>query len=62
MDHLRATSAPEAIIEPERDAWILMSARYPEMTPAIMADKVACRVSRAGNRLRLSAASECCRP
>jgi DNA-binding transcriptional MerR regulator len=41
LDRLRATGAPEAIIEPERDAWILMAARYPEMIQTIMADKVA---------------------
>jgi len=41
LDRLRATGAPEAIIEPERDAWILMAARYPEMIQALMADKVA---------------------
>ena len=41
LDRLRATGAPEAIIEPERDAWILMAARWPEKLPAIMADKVA---------------------
>ena len=41
LDRLRATGAPEAIIEPERDAWILMAARYPEMIPELMADKVA---------------------
>jgi DNA-binding transcriptional MerR regulator len=41
LDRLRATGAPEAIIEGERDAWILMAARYPEELPAIMADKVA---------------------
>jgi DNA-binding transcriptional MerR regulator len=41
LDRLRATGAPEAIIEPERDAWILMAARWPEALPAIMADKVA---------------------
>jgi len=40
LDRLRATGAPEAIIEPERDAWILMAARYPEMIQAIMANKV----------------------
>jgi DNA-binding transcriptional MerR regulator len=40
LDRLRATGAPEAIIEPERDAWILMAARYPEELPAVMADKV----------------------
>ena len=41
LDRLRATGAPEAIIEPERDAWILMAARWPEAIPALMADKVA---------------------
>ena len=41
LDRLRATGAPEAIIEPERDAWILMAARWPEALPALMADKVA---------------------
>jgi len=41
LDHLRASGAPEAIIEPERDAWILMAARYPEVIPVLMADKVA---------------------
>jgi DNA-binding transcriptional MerR regulator len=41
LDRLRATGAPEAIIEPERDAWILMAARYPEELPTLMADKVA---------------------
>jgi len=41
LGRLRATGAPEAVIEPERDAWILMAARYPEMIQALMADKVA---------------------
>ncbi len=41
LDRLRATGAPKAAIEGERDAWILMAARYPEELPAIMADKVA---------------------
>ena len=41
LDRLRAIGAPEAIIEPERDAWILMAARYPEAIPVLMADKVA---------------------
>ena len=41
LDRLRATGAPEAIIEPERDAWILMAARWPDAIPALMADKVA---------------------
>ena len=41
LDRLRATGAPEAVIDLERDAWILMAARWPEAIPAIMADKVA---------------------
>ncbi len=41
LDRLRATGAPEAAIDGERDAWILMAARYPEAIPAIMAAKVA---------------------
>lgn len=41
LDCLRTIGAPEAIIEPERNAWILMAARYPEMIPALMAEKVA---------------------
>lgn len=41
LDRLRATGAPEAVIAPERDAWILMAARYPDLIPAMMADKVA---------------------
>jgi DNA-binding transcriptional MerR regulator len=41
LDRLRAIGAPEAAIEPERDAWILMAARFPETLPALMADKVA---------------------
>lgn len=41
LDRLRAMGAPEAAITPERDAWILMAARYPDMIPALMADKTA---------------------
>lgn len=41
LDRLRATGTPEAIIAPERDAWILMAARFPDVIPAMMADKVA---------------------
>jgi DNA-binding transcriptional MerR regulator len=39
LDRLRATGASEAIVEPERDAWILMAARYPETLPAMMDEK-----------------------
>jgi DNA-binding transcriptional MerR regulator len=41
LDRLRAIGAPEAVVAPERDAWILMAARWPEALPAMMADKVA---------------------
>ena len=41
LDRLRATGAPKAVIEGERDAWILMAARVPEALPAVMAEKVA---------------------
>ena len=41
LDRLRATGAPEAAIDGERDAWILTAARWPEKIPAIMAAKVA---------------------
>jgi len=41
LDRLRAIGAPEAIVEAERDAWILMAAQLPEAIPAIIADKVA---------------------
>ncbi len=41
LDRLRAIGAPEAIIEPERDAWILMAARFPDAIPALMPEKVA---------------------
>jgi len=41
LDRLRALGAPEAIIEPERDAWILMAARFPELLPSLMVEKVA---------------------
>lgn len=41
LDRLRATGAPEAAIAPERDAWILMAARFPDTIPALMAEKTA---------------------
>jgi DNA-binding transcriptional MerR regulator len=41
LNRLRATGVSEAIIELERDAWILMAARWPRAMPALMADKVA---------------------
>jgi DNA-binding transcriptional MerR regulator len=41
LSRLRATGVPQAVIDLERDAWILMAARWPQAIPAIMADKVA---------------------
>jgi DNA-binding transcriptional MerR regulator len=41
LDQVRAIGAPEALVEAERDAWILVAARYPAQIPAFMADKVA---------------------
>ena len=41
LDRLRATGAPEAMIVAERDAWILIAARWPDAIPAFMAQKVA---------------------
>jgi DNA-binding transcriptional MerR regulator len=41
LDRLRATGAPAAVVEAERDGWILMAARWPEAIPAMMVEKVA---------------------
>jgi len=41
LDRLRGLGAPQALVEGERDAWILMAARWPEEMPEMMADKVA---------------------
>jgi DNA-binding transcriptional MerR regulator len=41
LDRLRATGVPSELVEAERDAWILMAARWPEAMPEMMADKVA---------------------
>ncbi len=41
LDRLRATGAPETMILAERDAWILVAARWPEAIPAFMTQKVA---------------------
>lgn len=40
LDRVRAIGAPELLIDAERDAWILVAARYPEQIAAFMADKV----------------------
>lgn len=39
LELVRATGVPEELIEAERDAWILVAARYPDQIPAFMADK-----------------------
>ncbi len=41
LDRLRGIGAPEELVDRERDAWILMAARWPEALPDLMADKVA---------------------
>ncbi|HEY0948718.1 MerR family transcriptional regulator [Nocardioides sp.] len=41
LDRLRAAGASDAMVEGERDGWILMSARWPERIPELMADKLA---------------------
>jgi len=40
LDKVRAIGAPESLIEAERDAWILVAARYPDQIAAFMDDKV----------------------
>jgi DNA-binding transcriptional MerR regulator len=40
LDRVRAIGAPEALVEAERDAWILVAARYPDQIAAFMEDKV----------------------
>ncbi|GAB7007541.1 hypothetical protein JCM18899A_50160 [Nocardioides sp. AN3] len=41
LDRLRAAGVPAILVDAERDAWILMAARWPEAMPEMMADKVA---------------------
>jgi DNA-binding transcriptional MerR regulator len=41
LDKLRASGTREALVEGERDAWILVAARWPERIPEFMADKTA---------------------
>ena len=41
LDALRAVGAGEAVVDGERDAWILIAARWPEKIPEFMADKKA---------------------
>jgi DNA-binding transcriptional MerR regulator len=40
LDALRQRGVPEALVEGERDGWILMAARWPEQIPELMADKL----------------------
>ena len=39
LDELRARGVSEAVVEGERDGWILMAARWPETIPELMVDK-----------------------
>ena len=41
LDQMRARGIPEALVEGERDGWILMAARWPEQIPELMVDKLA---------------------
>ena len=40
LQRVRATGVPERLVEAERDAWILVAARYPDQIDAFMDDKV----------------------
>jgi DNA-binding transcriptional MerR regulator len=40
LDALRSRGVPEALVEGERDGWILMAARWPEQIPELMTDKL----------------------
>jgi DNA-binding transcriptional MerR regulator len=41
LDQLRARGVSEALVQGERDGWILMAARWPEQIPERMFDKLA---------------------
>jgi DNA-binding transcriptional MerR regulator len=41
LELVRETGAPDALVDAEREAWILVAARYPDRISAFMADKVA---------------------
>ena len=41
LDRLRESGVPPALVEGERDGWILVAARWPEQIPQLMADKQA---------------------
>lgn len=40
LDKVRAIGVPESMIAAERDAWILVAARYPDQIDAFMDDKI----------------------
>ncbi len=40
LERVRAIGAPTVLVEAERDAWILVAARYPDRIASFMADKV----------------------
>jgi DNA-binding transcriptional MerR regulator len=40
LDRVRSIGVPERMVLAERDAWILVAARYPDRVEAFMADKV----------------------
>src|SRR3954469_10989543 len=40
LDRVRAIGAPKSLVDAERDAWILVAARYPDRMAAFMADKI----------------------
>ncbi len=41
LDKLRASGASQAMVDGERDGWILIAARWPEKIPEFMVDKMA---------------------
>ncbi|MCW2792324.1 MAG: MerR family transcriptional regulator [Nocardioides sp.] len=41
LDRLRASGISQALVDGERDGWILLAARWPEKIPELMLDKVA---------------------
>jgi DNA-binding transcriptional MerR regulator len=41
LDELRAGGVSQAMVEGERDGWILMAARWPDKIPELMVDKLA---------------------
>jgi DNA-binding transcriptional MerR regulator len=41
LEKLRASGVPEALVDGERDGWILLSARWPDKIPSLMIVKMA---------------------